>query len=456
MKKNLILLAIVALVAVSCKDKKNEDNREDYNRETVNACIYDIMETYYLWNNNIPQQRRLKFNEKPDVFFNNLLFSGDPWSFISDDSKATNAQLDGNPYSMGFSPQFWYYNDKSNVLIIVEYVYPGSPADRAGLKRGDIILDIDGEEMTPKNYYDLYSRKSATYTLGTYDPKKNTLNDNGTKLKLEAAAIKADPSIYDTIYMVGNKPVGYLVYTAFASDTSYFSSMDAIFDNFKSAGVKDLILDLRYNRGGSIETAGHLAAAIAPADVVNNHEVLITYIYNDILTDYFNSYKAQNQDDETIYRIPGNTHNADIENLYVLGTNNTASASELIIVGLQPYMNVKLIGTETYGKYTGMFIFDSDVEGCKDLENWAVLPVCMKYANSVGYTDFDNGLKPDYEIDDNLLNAYPLGDPNDPVIATALDVVGGLPLTAKSAYVNPFTPLRTDNPSAINNLIINK
>ena len=152
MKKNLILLAIVALVAVSCKDKKNEDNREDYNRETVNACIYDIMETYYLWNNNIPQQRRLKFNEKPDVFFNNLLFSGDPWSFISDDSKATNAQLDGNPYSMGFSPQFWYYNDKSNVLIIVEYVYPGSPADRAGLKRGDIILDIDGEEMTPKNY----------------------------------------------------------------------------------------------------------------------------------------------------------------------------------------------------------------------------------------------------------------------------------------------------------------
>ena len=457
MKKNLILLAFVALVAVSCKDKKNEDDREDYNRETVNACIYDIMSTYYLWNNAIPQQRRLNFNEKPDAFFESLLYNGDPWSFISDDSKATNAELDGNPCSMGFSPQFWYYNGTDNVLIMVEFVYPGSPADRAGLKRGDIILDIDGEPMTPENYHELYSKTSATYTLGTYDPEKNSLNTNNINLKMEAEIIKADPSLYDDIFNVGGKPVGYYAYASFASDTSYFASMDDAFDRFKAAGVKDLIPDLRYNGGGSIETAGHLAAAIAPASVVNSHEVLITYSYNDILTRYFNSsLKGKELEQNLLYRIPYNAHNADIENLYVLCTNNTASASELIAVGLMPYMNVKLIGSKTFGKYTGMFIFDSDVEGCEDLENWAILPVCMKYANAEGLTDFGNGLEPDYKVDDDLLNAYPFGDANDPMIAAALDIVGGVPLTAKAARVHPFTAIKPNGMSVSNNLIIKR
>ncbi len=447
------MLVIAAMAAAACKDKN--DDHEGYDRETVNSCIYEIMGTYYLWNNQMPQQRRLKFSDKPDAFFESLLYSDDPWSFISDDSKATNAELDGNPYSMGYSPQFWYYNGTDNVLIMVEFVYPGSPADRAGLKRGDIILDIDGEAMTPENYRELYSKTSAIYTLGTYNAEKNELVDTDTKLKMEAELVKADPSLCDAIFNVGGKPVGYYAYGAFASDTSYFASMDDVFDRFKAAGVKDLILDLRYNGGGSIITAGHLASAIAPASVVSNHEILVTYVYNSILTKHFKTnLKGKELEDEILYRIPSNSHNADIENLYVLCTNNTASASELIAIGLMPYMNVKLIGSNTFGKYTGMFIFDNEVEGCEDLDNWAILPVCMKYANANGLTDFDKGLTPDYKVEDDLLNAYPFGDANDPMIAAALDVIGGLPLTSKAASVHPFTAIKRDGSAVGNNLII--
>lgn len=448
MKKHLILFGLLTVLFASCE--KNDEPSKSKEYATVNKCIYDIMSDYYLWNRHMPRYQRGD-DRNPADFFESLLYDReDHWSFISDDSESLNDELAGSPFSMGYSPQFWYYNDQKNVLIVIEYVYPGSPADRAGLKRGDIILDIDGEAMTPDNYYELYSKEQATYTLGVYDAVKNELNAS-SEISMRAEKVKADPSVYDTIFMVGNKPVGYYVFTAFTTDAVYHASMDAVFDRFKAAGVKDLILDLRYNGGGDIETAGHLASAIAPTSVVENHEVLVSYVYNDVLTEYFES---QGKEDDILYRFPSNSHNANIENLYVLVTEGTASASELVTIGLKPYMNVKLIGTNTYGKYTGMYVFDSSIETLEDLENWALLPVCMKYANSQGFTDFVDGLTPDYKVEDALINGYQLGDANDPMLATALDVIGGLPLTAKAARIKPFKTLGRNRSIVGNNLII--
>ena len=228
--------------------------------------------------------------------------------------------------------------------------------------------------------------------------------------------------------------------------------MDAVFDRFKAAGVKDLILDLRYNGGGDVETARHLASAIAPAQTIDNQEILSTNIYNDLLTTVF---AQEGSEDDFKVRFEKNSHNADMENLYVLCAEGTASASEMVTIGLMPYMNVTLVGDTTYGKYTGMFVFDSSIDDeLKDLKNWALLPVCMKYANANGFTDFVDGLIPDYLVEDDLINAYQFGDANDPALAAALDIIGGQPLTAKSARIRPFKYAGRNRSVVGNNLIV--
>lgn len=432
MKKIFISFFAVALLFCACnKDEDEPSTNESDAAKRIDKVIYDIMSTNYLWNEKMPEYEKGESRD-PDKYFESLLYTyEDKWSYISDDSDAENAKMQGTPYSMGYSPQPARYGDESDVMIIVEYVYPGSPAEKAGLKRGDIILTINGVWLTDKNYIDLYYKENATFGLGKINTstKPYKISESGKKIKIKAEVINADPSIYDTIFNVNGKQVGYYVYTEFTMGTRFASSMDRVFDKFKSAGVKDLILDLRYNGGGSLGSAKQLASAIAPAGVANGSNTFFYYIYNNIVQAEI---KAES---DYIVKIPTNEHNAGMENLYVLCTENTASASELVICGLMPYMNVKLIGTNTHGKYCGMFCIDKSVE--KRLDNWFLCPICFKYANANGLTDFRNGLPVDYFVEEDITNLYPFGDINDPMLATALDVVAGQPLTAKSARMAP-------------------
>lgn len=454
MKKILLPLCLVALLFCSCDDEDDNGKSNGANASKIDKLVYDIMHDYYLWNEWMPTYKKGE-NRDPNEYFETLLYSyEDKWSYISDDSDAENAELAGTPYSMGYSPKFYAYTKDNDVFILVEYVYPGTPAEKAGLKRGDIIFTINGESINADNYIDLYYAESATFGLGKIDfsvePWKVTLTEE--TLKAKAEIINADPSVYDTIFYVNEKPVGYYVFTQFNIGTRCTESMDVIFDRFKSAGVKDLILDLRYNGGGSLTTAEHLASAIAPANVANGKNVFFKYVYNNILNDYYN----QNGGEANfVVNMPENEHNADMENLYVLCTENTASASELVTCGLMPYMNVKLIGTNTHGKYCGMISFDKNV--IKELENWFLCPICFKYANSVGLTDFKYGLEPDYVVEEDITNMLPFGDTNDPMLATALDVIGAQPLTAKSARRLPdgITVMGRNKSIVRNNLIVN-
>ncbi len=447
MKKTIVPLCLIAMLLCACeKDDYVQNKSKDPNATKINKVIYDIMSVYYLWNENMPQYQTVG-NKDTEEFFESLLNKpADKWSYVSDDSEAEMAELAGSPYSMGYSPMFVYTDkSKNEICIIVEYVYPGTPADKAGLKRGDIIITINGQTMNKDNYVDLYKLENATFGLGKYDAsvEPHSFSLTGETLKVKSEILNVNPSIYDTIFYVNNKPVGYYVFTEFNIGKRCISAIDDVFDKFRGAGVKDLIIDLRYNGGGVVETATHLASAIAPANVANGKNVFFTYIYN-----------ATIAEDDDVVKFPVNEHNADIENLYVLCTENTASASELVICGLMPYMNVKLIGTNTHGKYCGMFCFDKSVE--RKLENWFLCPICFKYANSAGLTDFKDGLKPDYVVKEDVTNMYPFGDINDPMLSTALDVVGGQPLTAKSARLtqDEIVVLGRDKSIVHNNLIV--
>lgn len=162
----------------------------------------------------------------------------------------------------------------------MDYVYPGSPADEAGLKRGDIILSIHHTLLDTTNYYDLYSGDSYFVQLGQVE--SNTLSFTGESIDLVASTAATDPAIYHTVFDINGQKIGYMVYVEFNSgdDDEFLSVLDGIFSEFSAAGISDLIVDLRYNPGGEISAAAHLASEVAPSEVSKGEGILVRMQYN--------------------------------------------------------------------------------------------------------------------------------------------------------------------------------
>jgi carboxyl-terminal processing protease len=436
-------ILICGTLLLSLSSCRKDDDSEDAKGVEISQWIYDWMKEVYFWNSTLPSNVKIKEKTDPEAFFYELVYDvEDTWSFITDDWASLHAELSGTPLSMGYSPAFGLFTKTGQVFIIVEYVYPNSPASQAGLKRGDIILTINGENMDTTNYYDLYIQKSYTAGLGYY--ADNNIYSSGETVTMTATTFDADPLLYDTIYAVADKKIGYMVYSEFVcgDNNKYFASLDQAFDNFKAGNITDLIVDLRYNPGGEIDASGHLASAIAPASVVSGSSTFVTFTYNDDLQSYFEK-KEGPESENLVYKFPANGHNIDLNHVYFLTTSNTASACELLIVGLRPYMNVTIVGEPTYGKFTGMWvIYDTDKP---PKHNWAILPVVMKYANALGYTDFKEGLAPDVEVADNLLQAKPFGSADDPVLQEAVGQITGTALKTTLSGTKPGYSLLENN-----------
>lgn len=430
------LLAALFLLSmlVSCR-KDDDDLSQDEKNIEVSKWLYDWMKDVYFWNETFPSSIDIEEKTDPEAFFYELIYDAeDKWSYITDDWKSLEAELSGTPVSMGYSPAFGLFSGTSRVFIIVEYVYPASPASAAGLKRGDIILTIDGEAMDTNNYYDLYSKTSYTAGLGIY--ANNAITLSGKTISMTAASFLADPLIFDTVYTIADKKIAYMVYTEFITgdNDQYLATLDQAFDRYKSSGISDVIIDLRYNPGGEIDASGHLASALAPYSVVSSSSTFVTFLYNDYLQSYYKRTEGA-ESENLIYKFPANSHNMDLSRVHFLTTNFSASASELLIVGLQPYMDVVVVGESTYGKYAGMWvIYDFDEPPA---HNWAILPIVLKFANAAGYTDFKNGLEPNIAVEDNLLQAKPFGDTEDPVLNAALEDITGTSLKSSQTVEKP-------------------
>jgi membrane-associated protease RseP (regulator of RpoE activity) len=192
-----ILFALVfSILWVACQidDIPSEDAAKKISDTTkyLNNWVYDDLSVYYLWNSTLPAKINPDTASNTKTFFNRLLNSADKWSWITDDYEALSNEFAGTPVSMGYEPAFYLFNNSTNVFIVVKYVYPNAPAAKAGLKRGDIILTINGQSMTSDNYYDLYSKTSYTVGLGTYSGGGISLS--GKTLSMTAQKPSRPPS----------------------------------------------------------------------------------------------------------------------------------------------------------------------------------------------------------------------------------------------------------------------
>ncbi|NLZ94960.1 MAG: peptidase S41 [Bacteroidales bacterium] len=428
----------------------------------VDDWIFEEMNIYYLWNDKLPKNP--DFSAKPDKFFNSLLNTydkntnpqGDRFSWIQEDYVELLGSLSGvSSDEIGFEYFFVAVNEaRTQYYALVTYPKKGSDAHSKGIGRGRFITAVDGKNITSTNYRTIFSGTgSKTLSMADFvhnsEENKYVLTAYPEPVTIQMEKNFAENPIYmDSIYTINDKKIGYMVYNFFAADKGdnshdYDRLLMNTLSNIKDKGANEMVLDLRYNGGGRVSTAIALASALVKDKSTDN--ILVTAEYNALVhaalkreegADYNKDYFVDKVQGTNI-EVPA----LNLPRLYVLVTGGSASASELIINGLKPYIDVKLIGETTYGKNVGSIsIYEDD-----DPKNkWGMQPIIVRYANSKGESDFTAGFKPDFEVNEftALKNRFvEFGDTEDPLLSKAIEqITGSLPTRSSMRKNIPTYP----------------
>jgi C-terminal processing protease CtpA/Prc len=417
------------LIFTACQE---DEVRPSAKTIEINEFIWKSMNDVYLWNDFIPQNidRTREFDS--ESYFEKLLFKPtDKWSFITDDHAALLNKFKGIEKSFGHNFKLFQLPGSNSIVGIIKYVVSNSPADLADIERGDVFYKVNGIALKSDNYYDLlFDSDSYTLSFGEF------VDDGQLAFKEEkslSAIIMTENPIFinKTLDIEGTK-IGYLAYNQFITD--FNDQLISVFEQFKGDGIQDLVLDLRYNPGGTKYTAVLLSSMIAPAPVIENNEIYSRTFWNEGVQDYWIQEEGE-ESPNLVTKFMTPEVNLNLDRVYILTTSNSASASELLINCLDPYMEVILVGAEnTRGKYVGS-ITVHDEETSHD---WAIQPIVMKVANVDGVTDYSSGFAPHFIVDDDF-NAE-LGGVYEDMFAKSIELITGKTFTDPARIAKPLIP----------------
>ena len=444
MKKTFLLLAIaVSTLFVSCFED-NDDNTQLSSAVEIQDFIWRGLNFFYLYKGDTPELADDAFAtdeefisflgsfDSPESFFEFLKSSRDRFSIIVSDFTELENALAGTSQSNGMEFGLVLYPDDSNrVFGYVRYVLPNTSAEAEGLQRGIIFNTVDGVQLMAQDdgsgnlTFDNSIFDPATYSIGlaTYDGIEVT--PTGNSVSLTKQEYTENPIFIANTLDINGQKIGYLMYNAFTNE--FDSQLNAAFAQFQADGVTELVVDLRYNGGGSVRTATYLASMITGQFT---DQTFFTEQWNDDRQAEF----AEDGVFPSTFINGGEAINSlNLTTVYALTTSRTASASELVINGLVPYINVVQIGDNTTGKYQASFLmYDSpNFQKTVDLNpnhTYAMLPLVFQTANANGFTDFEDGLVPDIFQEEDLSNLGVLGDPGEPLLAAAIQEITGVPV----------------------------
>ncbi|GAB4045845.1 hypothetical protein GCM10028810_21690 [Spirosoma litoris] len=436
----------------SCK--KETDVSPITSNGEVNNWVLENMKNYYFWNDKLPANPDTSL--APKSFFPTLLYDynnttnpdRDRFSWLQESADDLKASLSGQSKTTGIEYNLYYRDQtRANIVASIIYVLPGSPAAKAGIKRGDIITKVNGELLTLANYQALLAGTGSTtdtYTYGFATISNNVLTDVSQTKQATAVVFQEDPILLDTTYTIGGKTIGYLIYNQFIPglykagssklDDTYDLKLDNIFGKFKQQGVNELILDLRYNRGGYVSSSTNLASLIGKN--IDASKIYYTQKWNSIVTaandkEYGAGWNTQN------FLTKSTNIGANLSRVVVLTTGSTASASELVINGLRPFMTVTTIGTTTVGKNVGsLTIYDKSGR-----IKWGIQPITFKSANAVGFTDYAAGFTPSVEVHEPSYGMKPFGDVTEPMLSEAIFQISGTRMARRAASTEVTQPI---------------
>ena len=350
-KLYIFILILLFFNLMSCKKDPIPFPGDQEENEMINEWIWELMNLYYYWAGDINQSLYPTSETNPERFFYSILSEEDRFSWIVDDYQALLNSFDNIHFTNGISPLFVKYNANGDVAAIVEYVSKDTPADSAGIQRGEMITMVNGNNLTVDNYMMFYVGGNVTYGFANYTDSGFELN--GKSVHLAAKEIEENPIVHYEIIEFGGKKIGYIAYTLFSDGKNgkWLDSLDMVFTDFKLSGINDMIFDLRYNPGGYGDVARHIAGILLPSSVAGGENVFVRYQYNEMYTEYLQHEFGENSSWFAEYFDEIAANNLDLQTVYFLTGQHSASASELTIIGLDPYMNVVQVGDTTYGKF---------------------------------------------------------------------------------------------------------
>ncbi|SOD11670.1 S41 family peptidase [Pedobacter xixiisoli] len=504
-KKYLLILTAVSMLAFgACKKSKNEPTPTPTKEEpkpedetpptTTNRTelsidsIYLYAKQLYYWNDNLPTYKAFnprQFNvgsvaldkyenellgianysaNKYDIYQNSTKYSNitdittknpSATGVVINDNKSLSVDLLGNGNDVGIRlVSYLLDNTRTRYLPFVTAVYQNSPAESAGVKRGWYISKANGQAYGANYTNEIANLNAALNGISVTLELTNLLTSAKTTVTLAKASYKSSPVYKTKVITAGAKKIGYFAFARFSKltvsgRTPSDVNLDAAFNEFSSQGVTDLIVDLRYNGGGYVETAEYLTNLIAPSS--NNGKVMFTEHYNATmqnnkatilknqpLLDANGKVQRQNGNIVTYfdymtnpYSVANNTATFSkkgnlnsVQNVIFLVTGNTASSSELVINSLKPHMSVKVIGATTYGKPIGFFPIV--------IENrYEVYFSLFETRNSLGQGGYYAGIKPEVGYDEDADASgefwddirYDFGDVKEAYLAGALKIL---------------------------------
>ncbi len=448
------LLFLCVFLFTSCE--KEEDVIIEENRVTDNSLnnsenieepegidfqikdfVYSGMNDIYLYKSEVPEladdyfsgasakNQYLQNFEKPEQLFESLKASEDRFSFISSDYNRLEDRFNGVSGSTGIKYGLGEISGTNNVFGFLQYVLPGTSAYEAGLKRGTVFTEVNGVKLTKSNYRSIL-RDSGTMTINIGKIENNTII-----MTEETVTLTDDPYTENPVHIaktlnIDGKKIGYLMYNSFIG--GFDDELNDAFAEFKANGVSDLILDLRYNGGGAVVSAVDLASMITGQF---EGKVFMKEQWNE---DYQEQLERTNPESlvnrfNSKIRTGEAINSLNLNRVYIITTSMSASASELVINGLDPYIDVVQVGETTTGKFqASVTLYDSPNFSKSNVNpdhTYALQPLVFKSVNANGKTDYVDGLPPTIEFSENLNNLGTLGDPSEPLLEAAInDIVG--------------------------------
>ncbi|WP_044265273.1 S41 family peptidase [Bacteroides timonensis] len=401
----------------------------------VNYWMADYMAANYLWNDEFKKvQDKLNYGQQPDEWLTNALGSMRTnvddgyntsegriyYSNITGQQVRTRAPGDATDYGVGLCQAGVYDQTYGLLYLIVNYVYKGSPADRAGVKRASLITKVNGQNLTDANINEAFymllgyiGSSSISLEVRSFQQvgeNSYTISETANNVTLYPATYDANPILYADVFTSPDRTrkIGYFAYSVF--DLNHDQEILNTFSKFKEIGLTDLIIDLRYNNGGYVYSSATLATAIVGS--AYKGQVYSHMQFNEERTKKGEAGYFYIGENPSMVEYPLIEQALDVavnmKRIYVLTTNNTASASELVINGLRGLDGIEVItvGTTTNGKNVGMEAINSSAEEYANLYNfdgwvYEFSPITFYNLNAKGSKDYADGFRPDFELDES-------------------------------------------------------